>query len=383
MFGAVSAIVYGQVTPKFVDNSGNTKFHCIFISGAPEYDAETLEIHNLWNQFPMKAGSSSTMVRDGDIKSELKNWLDAKRNVVEPNEEVCIYYNGHGGDGKKAGAKDKDKDDPDEYDNHITSTKKKGGKTEPVKSITDDELATMISGFKESVTFVIILDSCYGGTFSDGTKDLPSAKNKEGAVYGDHLSHIGPSGTIRNEMTEGLKKALEKVDGRARGDTDKDGKLTGEELKKFLEDENALTTTGVGPTKCVQPATIDGIEVDFFPNSEAEVTIDTPVGSDTVKLEGPTTVEVDLTSLGDVSDKCPSAGDPDVPNGLEEVQTEIRYIGTDRHQRPIGPRHRQAPRLRQPPLPALNRADRGEHQPRRNPRYSSLHSASRPARYGV
>jgi hypothetical protein len=55
------------------------------------------------------------------------------------------------------------------------------------------------------------------------------------------------------------------------------------------------------------------IEVDEFPNSKAQVTMYVPtLGTDTVTLTGPTTVEVDLGSLGD--------GDGD---GREEVHTEI------------------------------------------------------------
>jgi len=53
-------------------------------------------------------------------------------------------------------------------------------------------------------------------------------------------------------------------------------------------------------------------EADEFPNSFARVEIQTPLGPDIVLLRGPTTVEVDLGSLGD--------GDGD---GLEEIDTEI------------------------------------------------------------
>lgn len=53
-------------------------------------------------------------------------------------------------------------------------------------------------------------------------------------------------------------------------------------------------------------------EVDFFPNSKAEVTINTPFGPDTVELTGPTTVIVDIGNVADTD------GD-----GREQVQTEI------------------------------------------------------------
>jgi len=53
-------------------------------------------------------------------------------------------------------------------------------------------------------------------------------------------------------------------------------------------------------------------EIDFFPNSEAEVILNGPLGPDTVTMFGPSTVEVDLGSLGDADQ-----------NNREEVQTEM------------------------------------------------------------
>ena len=61
-------------------------------------------------------------------------------------------------------------------------------------------------------------------------------------------------------------------------------------------------------------AQADPIEVDHFPNSRGVVEIQSPLGTvlDTVTVNGPTTVNVDLGSLGD--------GDAD---GLEQLQTEM------------------------------------------------------------
>ncbi len=61
-------------------------------------------------------------------------------------------------------------------------------------------------------------------------------------------------------------------------------------------------------------AQADPIEVDYFPNSRGVVEIQSPLGTvlDTVTVNGPTTVNVDLGSLGD--------GDAD---GLEQLQTEM------------------------------------------------------------
>jgi len=65
------------------------------------------------------------------------------------------------------------------------------------------------------------------------------------------------------------------------------------------------------PSRMAQAAPL---EVDYFPDSRATVEIENPLGTpfDTVMVTGPTTVNVDLGSLGD--------GDSD---GYEEIQTEI------------------------------------------------------------
>jgi len=54
------------------------------------------------------------------------------------------------------------------------------------------------------------------------------------------------------------------------------------------------------------------LEVDYFPRYKAEVTLSSPFGPETATLTGPTTVEVNFTTLGDADS-----------DGREEVQTEI------------------------------------------------------------
>ena len=60
--------------------------------------------------------------------------------------------------------------------------------------------------------------------------------------------------------------------------------------------------------------TVSPVETDYFPESGAmvELTMTTPPGSDRIALRGPTTVEVELATLGD----------PD-SNGREQIDTEI------------------------------------------------------------
>ncbi|MEE9297361.1 MAG: dockerin type I domain-containing protein, partial [Phycisphaerae bacterium] len=68
------------------------------------------------------------------------------------------------------------------------------------------------------------------------------------------------------------------------------------------------------------------IEVDFFSESKATVDINTPLGSETITLIGPTTVHVFLGSLGDKQ-----------PNGLEDVSTEIVSMALTGNSTLLGP----------------------------------------------
>jgi len=84
-------------------------------------------------------------------------------------------------------------------------------------------------------------------------------------------------------------------------------------------------------------AQADPIEVDAFPRSGAEVSISTQFGSETVRLSGPTTVEVDLGSLAD------SDGD-----GREEIDTEIVSMQLTGTSNLLGPVTVRVPQARHP-----------------------------------
>jgi hypothetical protein len=220
---------------RVVDSSGNTVFHRIFVSGDPEFDDDVTNVVNAFDLWPDAPGSTEQRISVGFINDALSRTLADLKTLAMPGQEVVLYYSGHGGDGPQYGAADTNGDDPDGFDNHITSTNRASSQT-----ITDDQLATMMSGFRESVTLNVLLDSCWGGTFANGTSDLPSATNANGAAYGSHLDQMGPSGCITNEMTTGLIQSLQNRNGRPTGDSDGDGTLTSTELKQFLEGRGDL-----------------------------------------------------------------------------------------------------------------------------------------------
>ncbi|MCH8995032.1 MAG: hypothetical protein IH959_08730 [Chloroflexi bacterium] len=72
---------------------------------------------------------------------------------------------------------------------------------------------------------------------------------------------------------------------------------------------DGVTTTAASDSFVIH-CLVQPTKVDEFPNSVAEITVNTPLGSDTITLTGPTTVEVDLSSIQEV-------------NGKDRVLTEL------------------------------------------------------------
>jgi len=108
------------------------------------------------------------------------------------------------------------------------------GQADPSEILTDDELATMLTGFRVSVTIVVIMDSCYGGGFTGGANDIQET---------DHVAVIGTEGrpcwssgffggflsTLTEDTADG--------GGERSADANEDGKVTAEELKIGLKGE--------------------------------------------------------------------------------------------------------------------------------------------------
>ncbi len=82
--------------------------------------------------------------------------------------------------------------------------------------VTDDQLTTWLSGFPESVTIVVILDSCYSGSF---IPDLKRVKDKAGKpLRPGHLEVVAaaPADDVAWEkpisngvLTQGILDALD------------------------------------------------------------------------------------------------------------------------------------------------------------------------------
>lgn len=244
--GAVAQEPPRRARPIVVDASGETSIHYVFVSSGADFHRRTGRIQDAFGEWPT-GGGGSALLQTPLIQTVLTTRLDGLKAALQPGDELVIYYNGHGGEGQESGAPDTNADEPDGFDNHITNTDRFG------ETITDDELAGMISGFRESLTLTVILDSCFGGSFSSGTTDLQSATNAAGSAYGDHLAVIGPAGGIRSEIEKALKKGLKDRRGRPVADLDGDGTVTSADLMQYLQNEGALRSPNRAPKKCSVP----------------------------------------------------------------------------------------------------------------------------------
>jgi parallel beta-helix repeat protein len=205
-------------TPTMVDATGKTKFYGVFV-GVP-FDKEAQDMADALDQYPGWTHENKTVLKDNNATGQnITDAIEKLQDTAEAGDEVVIYFGTHGADNtRKDGKKDHGeadadpKDEPNGFDNHIEVA---DGET-----ISDDELTELISGFAYCVTITVIIDSCYSGTFTDGSADLPSAENGNTSddKYGKtHLAVMTASKaktptrsatqkSFTDEILDGLKK---------------------------------------------------------------------------------------------------------------------------------------------------------------------------------
>ena len=164
--------------------------------------------------------------------------INAKKQLAKPGDEFVFYIAGHNVCGSSP---DPGAEDPGDDENVDIV----GGE------ITDDELATYLSGFKDSVTITVMIHACNAGGFVDGTADLPSMKNDKGTLLTPgHLEVLMSSragensfvdlldGTARGAFAKFVLECLEKVtvDSTETSQADKEGNKDGITTSKELFD---------------------------------------------------------------------------------------------------------------------------------------------------
>jgi parallel beta-helix repeat protein len=238
--------------PRVKDNSGNTTFYGLFVGtsagNTDRFGGEADRINDSLDGPGWDDQNSTTLENESATKENITSKIDDLIEIAIPGDEVVIYFITHGNnDHAKDGEQDPweddvdPKDEPDKFDNYIV--------TSDGKIITDDELTMMISGFEKSVTITIIIDACYSGTFTDGTSDLPHAKNGEldDEEYGDdHLAVLtSGKGTTpapndpsnRTTFTDKIIEGLSANGTTTKADKNNDGVTTSKELAVYTKME--------------------------------------------------------------------------------------------------------------------------------------------------
>ena len=189
-------------------------------------------------------------------RAAITTCVTAAKGALLPGDEFVFFFSGHGGDSRFPDAAEAGEGPVGSpSDNHIRI----GNNATGADRMTDDQLATLLSGFKKSVTINVVLDSCFSHTFMDGANDLPSITQANGlpAPVGDHLGFLASSSPTNPKcsggFTDKLADALKIVDGVMKGDTNKDGTLTSKEAGDFTrayQGNNLPKCDQISPSSC-------------------------------------------------------------------------------------------------------------------------------------
>jgi|GEM_PF-4775599 len=213
--------------PRLADPS--TKFHRVYILGNgnnAEQDEDFYDDYeelkgDLEDEDNQAAGSTSrTFVKP--TKNQVKNYLEDLKATAQPGDEVTIYFGAHGNR------------------DHV--------RLNTSERLLASELANWLQGFQYCVTIVIIMDSCYGGSFIDDIGE------------DDHKAVIGVKGTAPMDggaFVETLTEEIADQAGEQEADANEDGIVTAEELKNCLRNKgwdlgmpNSSTIVNNGRSKC-------------------------------------------------------------------------------------------------------------------------------------
>ena len=221
---------------------GNTTFRGCFASGpgvgAAQSDTDVDTITDALDATDSWSPANMTELKQG-TKAQIEACIDAAQAASVAGDEFVFYFSGHGGDNPALFPDTTESGEGGGADNHIRLGDQR---------ITDDDLADMLSGFKKSVTIVVILDSCYSHTFKDGVDDLDSVTQVNGgdAPAGPRLALIASSSaanaTCGWNFTSKLAEGLAKVGGMFRADANGDHVVTAKEAEDYAHERTAGDT---------------------------------------------------------------------------------------------------------------------------------------------
>ena|GEM_PF-3791361 len=162
------------------------------------------------------------MLKDDLTGAEILTELNKFKDKLKPGDTLVFFFSGHG-----STVKDNDKDE------QLPDAKTEDDEVMVGKNntfVTDDQLAEKLKEIAvDSVTTMVILDSCASGGMWGGKGDLNTVKN----IY--LLASIDEV-TLRCGLFDFTKVLSEGLKGDA--DSNNDGKITMEEIFKYIDDKH-------------------------------------------------------------------------------------------------------------------------------------------------
>lgn len=167
--------------------------------------------------------------------------LDAYTNRLQPGDNLIFFYSGHGGGSTT--------DPAAEESLYVTKTAISG------QFVDDDLTAWFLDGSRKDkwagINKMFVLDSCFSGGFWNGeNQDLNSLQKVALLAAAGELQYAeaDPDHNGEGFFSRALEDGLSKVGNWAKSDVNKDGLITAEELKLWLENY-ALPVNAVGYIK--------------------------------------------------------------------------------------------------------------------------------------
>ena len=236
---ALGLLVVGVALSNGSATASPTAFGGVFVAGNGDNAGETTRFNNSVDNLAAALDAANwDPGNQQKIKQGNEAAIDAAISQFKPNgakelqsgDEFLFYFTGHGGDNNRFPSAG-EAGEGNGTDNYVRVTN--------ALRITDDLLKTKLSGFNESVTINVILDSCKSNTFTDGADDLPSITQKRNdgsdAGVGGHLAVVAAGDLAFGEaMTNRIVDGLQVGPGGFRkADANQDGVITTKEASDY------------------------------------------------------------------------------------------------------------------------------------------------------
>ena len=171
---------------------------------------------------------NATKLNNGTLQ-QIQDCVTAAKAASQPGDEFVFFFSGHGGASVIADNADTD---PNNFDGNIRIANSGGNPNR----LSDDQLTTMLNGFKKGVTMSVVLDSCYSYTFSHDGNDIASVTQLDGATpvpAGTYIALLAAASPTTPCVGQGFTAKLANGIRTFEADLNKDGIITTQEAGIF------------------------------------------------------------------------------------------------------------------------------------------------------